>query len=912
MYSKYTGFQRGPPQYADIPIYYFDPIAPPSFETGKYMLVAGSVPTGVPESVDVYEEIMVTDDEGEAPTNNGLQAPPLPDWAFSEGGAPSNVAAVKKPLVFAPKKAKVEKEAPAPTGWQAVLAEMAKKKEQIMGGGTLKKAEPVKAPVEPEKKKKQKKKKGKDFKDVMDELNYKLAKLRGEVVEESDSDDSEPEVKTIVKKSGGTTPAPSPLPDAATADGASTPKPSKKASITFAGDNAEGGEGESPAVLPGRKLPSKESMMNLLSKVTKAPAPAKEEETDKLLGRAKSAPNLAAMLNKKFATAAGNADAPAPTASAVVPPTVAGKIAVAKPANVPAPPPIPAQWPPVPSTVVEADSGKPAAASSDQPKKKKSVRRLVQKATGPPVAVSGQGAGGQSVSEDLPEGYYMAAPVIGMVPPRQILPGGTTSLELCTSLLDTFQRAREPIDDTLPQSPLPQTPYVKYDLSLALSPFTPADEKKSSFDEDDRSQTGWKETSSPSQRIKDRLTISDLPLPSDFHTAVQRMHDSTVRREAHLDKRRDLELRSFLYYDKSDKNAEQLTPGSAGKKLEITVPVEFTSHTDQHLEKKQYTHRKPAPPLPQKKDPPLLDRISSAYKCPSSVYQRASSTDLVTTFWLNNLRPSVNTPSGAASPTMARSMSRSQTQLATSTHLAPPHYRMKTPNKAPAGPPSTVGSLANRAQAQSFLSPIALTTTMDASSDISSLDENHLTPGAKYYMNYRPQTEPKAPKMRSEDSIHRRQSERKAREERRLQQEKEEEEKIKQRKLQIKMKAIQAAQEAGAYKPNSRYHTHQKIFEKYSHNPDVGLNVERAAKGAYAEYTAKHHLPPSEGDLLYASAQKRQAAAQRQHQLEMSRIEDLQREFEDYDDDQRHHSSSTGQQYGYSHAPQRNMLHYHY
>lgn len=910
MYSKYTGFQRGPPQYADIPIYYFDPIAPPSFETGKYMLVAGSAPTGLPESVDVYEEILVTDDEGDAPPDNRLQAPPLPDWAFSEGGAPSNAAAVKKPLVFAPKKAKVEKEAPAPTGWQAVLAEMAKKKEQIMGGGTLKKAEPVKAPVEPEKKKKQKKKKGKDFKDVMDELNYKLAKLRGEVVEESDSDDSEPEVKTIVKKSSSaTTPSPSPVPDAS-ADGAVTPKPSKKASITFAGDTAEA-EGESPAVLPGRKLPSKESMMNLLSKVTKAPPPAKDEEAEKQLGRAKSAPNLAAMLNKKFAAAAGNADAPVPTAAAVVPPTVAGKIAVAKPAKVPAPPPIPAQWPPVPHTTVEADSDNKPAAVSDKPKKKKSVRKLVQKATGPPTAASGQSSAGQSVSEDLPEGYYMAAPVIGMVPPRQILPGGTTSLELCTSLQDTFRKARETVDDATPLSPLPQTPYVKYDLSLALSPFTPADEKKSSFDDDDHSQTAWKETSSPSQRIKDRLTISDLPLPSDFHTAVQRMHESTVRREAHLDKQRDLELRSFLYYDKSDKNAEQLTPGSAGKKLEITVPVEFTSHTDQHLEKKQYTHRKPAPPLPQKKDPPLLDRISSAYKCPSSVYQRASSTDLVTTFWLNNLRPSVNTPSGSASPTMAKSMGRSQSQgqFGPSTHLAPPHYRMKTPNKAPAGPPSTVGSLANRAQAQSFLSPIALTTTMDASSDISSLDENHLTPGAKYYMNYRPQTEPKAPKMRSEDSIHRRQSERKAREERRLQQEKEEEEKIKQRKLQIKMKAIQAAQEVGAYKPNSRYHTHQKIFEKYSHNPDVGHNVERAAKGAYAEYTAKHHLPPTEGDLLYASTQKRQAAAQRQHQLEMSKMEDLQREFEDYDDDQRLHSSG---QHGYSPAPQRNMLHYHY
>jgi hypothetical protein len=448
---------------------------------------------------------------------------------------------------------------------------------------------------------------------------------------------------------------------------------------------------------------------------------------------------------------------------------------------------------------------------------------------------------------------------------------------------------------------------VKYDLSLALSPYSPADDKRSSFDHDDE-PSAWKENS-PNQHIKDRLAIGDLPLPPDFHVAVQRMHDSTQRRETYLEKQRDLELRSFLYYEKSDKSAEQAAPGSAGKKLETTVPVEFVSHSDQRLEQKQYSHRKPQPQPSENKDLPLLDRIPGAFNCPSTVYQRASSTDLVTTFWLNNLRPSVNSPAPSASPAVNRSMSRSNNPSkfpGASPSLAPPHYRMKTPGKAPSGPPSTVGSQANRAHAQSFLSPIALTTTMDASSDISSLDEHHLTPGARYYMNYRPQTEPKAPKMRSEELINRRQSERKLREERRLQQEREEEEKIKQRKLQIKMKAIQAAQEAGAYKPSSRYHTHQKIFDKYSHNPDVGHNVERSAKGAYAEYTAKHHLPPTEGDMLYASAQKRSAAANRQHQFELSKMEELQREFEDYDDDQR------GQHYApFSPPPHRNMLNYH-
>jgi len=938
MYSKYTGFQRGPPMFADIPIYYFDPIAPPSFETGKYTIVSSTTaPAGQSENLDVYEDMVVTDDEGgeASTTSTGLQAPPLPDWAFTQGGAPSNAAVAKKPLlVFAPKKPKAEAEAPAPTGWQAVLAEMAKKKEQMMGGGgALKKVEPVKPKPEPEKKKKQKKKKGKDFKDVMDELNYKLAKLRGEIVEESDSDEESEEVKTIAtgpakKPSSADSPTPStdsPVPlETPPSEAPSTPK-MKKASISFAAEDAV--EGESPAVMPKHKLPSKESMMNLLSKVTKPPAAAataaKEEEGSSAVSRAKSAPNLGAMLAKKFA-ATPTSDA-APTASAVQPPTVAGKVAVEKPSKVPAPPPIPSVWPPVPYTAVEPDApaGKPAA-GGDKVKKTKVIRKLVKKASGPPVPVT-YGTTQQNVLEDLPEGYYMAAPVIGMVAPRQILAGGTTSLELLTSLQDTFKKAREMVEDKGPTSPQPETPYVKYDLSLAMSPFTPADEKKTQFDDNDEYDAqAWKEHS-PSQQIKDRLAVSDLPLPPDFHVAVQRMHQSTQRREERLDKQRDLELRSFLYYDKSaDKNTDPPTPGSTGKKLEITVPVEFVSHTDQHLEKKAYSHRKPAPPLPAHLDPPLQDRIPSAYKCPSSVYQRSSSTDLVTTFWLNNLRPSVNSPAPNAPHNNTSQMAKTASSRAQShipgaaSPMVPPHYRTKTPGKAPSGPPSTVGSLANRAHAQSFLSPIALTTTMDASSDISSIDENHLTPGARYYMNYRPQTEPKAPKMRSEELINRRQSERKLREERRLQQEKEEEEKIKQRKLQIKMKAMQAAQEAGTYRPNSRYHTHQKIFDKYSHNPDVGLNVERAAKGAYAEYTARHHLPPSESDMLYASAQKKAAAANRQHQLEMSRMEDLQREFEDYDDGQRNpHQQYNGyvydqQQSPYSPAPQRNLLQYHY
>lgn len=943
MYSKYGGFQRGPPMFPDVPIFYFDPIAPPAFDSGNYYTEGTGTATDNNVEVEVLEDMLVTDDDEEKGDGNGLKAPPLPDWAFSKGGAPSSVPAAKKLIIPARKGPKAETEAPAATGWQAVMIEMQRKKEQIMNKGALKKApEPVKEKVPPVgQKKKGKKKKGKDFKDVMDELSYKLAKLRGEIEEEDDESDEEieetptgkgpvPTKKSAGGDSGTETPETlsmatiSPVPGEGPLpmeEQIRTPKASKKVSIAFPSD-----DGDSPAAAPVRnKLPSKESMMNLLSKVTKTPpapaAAASEDATLPSISKAKSAPNLLAMLAKRVPPPAQDST-PAPAAPAT---GSQAKAAIPKPDSVPAPPPVPSAWPPVPHTAVEP----PAAAEVEaKPKKQKLVRQTVKKVVTAEAAAGLQPGG--TVAKELPDGYYMAAPVIGMVQPRQILAGGTTSPELCTSLQITFRRAAEAqlLNNTntsmsaadISSSPLPQTPYVKYDLSLALSPFSGVDERKCSFEdgtEDGKDGRDWKNELSPPQNVKDRLTISDLPLPPDFHVAVQRMQNCNAKREAQLEAQRDLELRSFLYYEKPDKNADG-TPGSAGKKPEPTVPVEFFSHVGQHLEKKQYSHRKPAGSRAADQDLPLNQRIPAAYKCPANVYQRSSADDLATTYWLSNLRPSINTPahnnngafssSSGTGATAGKPMSRSHSQnqfLTCSPSLVPPSYRQKTPQQQqqkPSTPQLTVpSSNPSNALAQSFISPIAVTSSLDAASDLSSLDGNQMTPGAKYFMHYRPQTEARAPKLKSDELINRRQSERKQREERQRQKEKEEEEILKQKKERMKMKAMQAAQEAGAYKSNTRYHQHQKIFEKYHMHPDVGHNVERAAKEAYAQYTQKHHLPPTEGDQLYASAQRKAAAATRQHIQEMSRMADLQREFEDYGDSQNRYDFSPNQ---------RNIMHY--
>jgi hypothetical protein len=957
VYTKQNGFVRCPPPQPNMPIYYFDPIAPPSFESGQYHTGSQSASTE-PTATEAYEDVVVTDDETER-NDNSLKAPPLPDWAFTTGGPPTAAVAAKKALVIPVRKGpKAEAEAPAATGWQAVLAEMTRKKEEIMNKNNLKKAEPpaekAAAPAAKQKRGGKKKKAGggKDFKDVMDELNYKLAKLRGEIVED-DSASEEDSVDAVPVKGKGSAPVGKKAPAAATTEDseATTPTvcntpialseidpmspppssslatPLKKGGISFA-DDVAGGQagkdsdenGESPAALPTRKLPSKESMMNLLSKVTKAPPPVPPtEEGGASVSRAKSAPNIAAMLAKRVAPPAEEAPTPAAASSAPAGSAVPSKPATAKPDSIPAPPPVPSGWPPVPHTAVEPDVPPSAKA-----KQTKTIRKLVTKTSADPTV-----AGKTTLTEEtqeLPEGYYMAAPVIGMVRPRHILSGGATSAELCASLKLAFVQAAEAAEAlAMEQSAAaaggaPTTPYVRYDLAQALhggyaSPQTPGmDEYKSDapygHDTYYERPKEWNELS-PHQHIKERLAVADLPLPPDFHTSVQRMHACNKKREAAVEQERDLELRSFLYYEKSEKSTEPGTPGS-GRKLEVTVPVEFVSHTTHHFESKPYSHRKPAAPRPESDDAGLLltDRIhSAASKVPVSTLPRASTADVVTSYWVSNLRPSVHhTPSSPAPTTIGHRSTMHTTAPTQHAHahapspsLAPPAYKTRTPQKHASGASAhgTPGraSSTSHALAQSFISPIGQIPSFDAASELSSLDEQHMTPGAKYFMNFRPQTQPKAPKLRSDELVNRRQTARKEREERQRLQQAQAEEAERQRKLAMKARAMQAAQEVGAYKSSTRYHQHQKIFEKYSLRPDVGADIEHGAKVAYAQYTTSHHLSGTPGDGLYADALAAACAAQKQrraaaiaagrlHQQELSHIQNLQQEYRDYDDDQ--------------------------
>jgi hypothetical protein len=162
MYTKANGLIRGPPHILGLPMFYFDPFSPPNFAEGTY---------GAPNKTVTVEEEEVEIVAQEKMSSSKLVPPPLPPFVL--GDTKKDPASASKKIVInkTPKK-EVKEEV---TGWQAVLAEMERRK-----NGGLKAAPKQEAKVEKKPESKgSSKKKGKDFKDVMDELNYKLAVLRG-------------------------------------------------------------------------------------------------------------------------------------------------------------------------------------------------------------------------------------------------------------------------------------------------------------------------------------------------------------------------------------------------------------------------------------------------------------------------------------------------------------------------------------------------------------------------------------------------------------------------------------------------------------------------------------------------------------------------------------------------------------
>ena len=85
------GLVRGPPSSAGIPLFYFNPQGPPSFELGSYL-----------STKEVEVDHIADDDsfgEDESASKSANSAPPLPSWAFGPGGDPQRNQAPPKDAV---------------------------------------------------------------------------------------------------------------------------------------------------------------------------------------------------------------------------------------------------------------------------------------------------------------------------------------------------------------------------------------------------------------------------------------------------------------------------------------------------------------------------------------------------------------------------------------------------------------------------------------------------------------------------------------------------------------------------------------------------------------------------------------------------------------------------------------------
>ena len=198
LYTKSDGFVKGPPPISGIQIYYYDPFNPPSFESGKYSIKSTNQSNSVNISTGSIDVLSPSKDNN-IDVKEDLP-PPFPTWASQKQ---NNEIKEKKKLVLNIQKKDKSNAAPVAeaSGWQAVMAEMAKKKLKKTDQPTEKDKIIEKNSNSQQKVKKKSKKKGKqEFKDVMDELAYKLAKLRGEITEDNDDDDDEDDDNEEINK----------------------------------------------------------------------------------------------------------------------------------------------------------------------------------------------------------------------------------------------------------------------------------------------------------------------------------------------------------------------------------------------------------------------------------------------------------------------------------------------------------------------------------------------------------------------------------------------------------------------------------------------------------------------------------------------------------------------------------------
>jgi len=602
MYTNGFGFVSGDTIPLGVPLYYFNPLNPPAFERGSYTAIESKVdpkhqaPVAevqtvleeqeVEEEVEVEEEIppeFGDDDDKRIPV-----APMLPSSVYETAQKKEKA----KISIVISKKEKVE-EAPKGISWVDIMAEMAAKMNKG-GEGVLKKA-PVKEPVGKLGGGKKKKKKGKnggpEFTDVIDELSYTLAKLRGEVPDESESEEEEE-------------------PEAA---------PS--------GDTSSGPTGGLKAAVPvpdSKDVPEppeldKSILKHLPDVVVPEPTPAKESEKEP---------------EPEPEKPPASAPPPAPVCVERPPPPPKGEPAVppATSTDIPLCAPLPFSWPPKDPWVAPAP--KPKKRKEGEPttrlvkqmvtsKKMVPVAKTVMVSPPPIVSVTMSNA-----QHSLPTGYYVPHP-------------NTDEMQHST--------VRNAEGKTLEDDQLQLMGLITAEMAEELKVMVARVAQEQLFlsaEEDDGDASGddtrsvadsvYSMSSSKARQpgatsrfedqIESKLSINDLPLPAGFHGAIQKMKYAREVRTFtdHIEK--SSEWRSY-------EDGEKL----ASMKMKLTSPVAPVSHVDMRNSMKNYdgnTYRK----QPTKSDVHQLPLTHHYPDLPEGNHIQTAASNLPVAVWATNLR----------------------------------------------------------------------------------------------------------------------------------------------------------------------------------------------------------------------------------------------------------------------------------
>eukprot|EP01031_Cornospumella_fuschlensis_P029396 gene29396-35485_t len=585
MFTKKEGFSRTAPPQVGIPIYAFDPFFPPNFAVGKYGKPAITEEVVVEETKPAVVEEKMTPVEPEAKKNK-LAPPALPPWLDNPSLKTASGAGEPRKFAIVINKVNRDNNAEeAPTGWQAVLAEMTAKRAQMKNKKPPEKREVEKKPP-PKKIESGKRKKPKDFKDIMDELAYKFAVLRGEITEEDDGgeDGTEtPSTSDAQGKSGRFSPAAAPTGD-------------KKSGL-----KADPPRTDSPSVGGGKKLGGKPDLAAMLAKVkspvtSKAPTPVPPAEVTK---------ETKAPL--KLPPPPGVAAAANPPSSAPAVPI--GRIAKAKPEQLPGAPPLPAAWPPVPY-VAPPDAPKPVSAppAPVAPATPAVVAPAVTRTTTVRKVVGEQ--------KDLPEGFFIAGTKEDLIEPYEILHKGETTAEFIDKIAELMRRGSE--------------------LDQGGEGRAPSESSTPSFLQDKATLQATR-----------KLTVSDLPTPASFAAAVNRMKRSNEIRSTALELEKQLEFRNYCPTPPSAKKPPQtpngsFTPGSSiSSHAQVTTPSKVSFYSDKYFETKQLSFRRSVEVSDEDRQP-LCVRME---KVKANTTRTPLNAEIGTVYWMQSLRsPPATTP----------------------------------------------------------------------------------------------------------------------------------------------------------------------------------------------------------------------------------------------------------------------------